>query len=104
VNPKYEITGEPAVTVDDIKTFRQLGSHSPGHQGITSEAASLAGHLALPNRCWIYDNNHITIEGSTSLAFSDDVAARCSARGGRPSLTRCRRSIRCSAARGCPGS
>ena len=135
VNPKYEITDQPAVTLDDIKTFRQLGSHCPGHpeyrwtsgveattgplgqgaaasvgmaaagrwlgdryktevftlfdydvyalvgdgdmmEGISSEAASLAGHLALPNLCWIYDNNHITIEGSTSLAFSDDVATR----------------------------
>ena len=135
VNPKYEIAGQPAVTLDDIKTFRQLGSHCPGHpeyrwtsgveattgplgqgaaasvgmatagrwlgdryndrgftlfdynvyalvgdgdmmEGISSEAASLAGHLALPNLCWIYDNNHITIEGSTSLAFSDDVATR----------------------------
>ena len=45
-------------------------------EGISSEAASLAGHLALDNLCWIYDNNHITIEGRTSLAFSEDVATR----------------------------
>ena len=135
VNAEYEITGEPAVTLDDIKAFRQMGSHSPGHpeyrwtsgveattgplgqgaatsvgvaaasqwlgnryktafvslfsydvyvlmgdgdmmEGITSEAASLAGHLALPNLCWIYDNNGISIEGNTSLAFSEDVATR----------------------------
>lgn len=140
VDAEYEITGEPAVTLDDIKAFRQQGSHSPGHpeyrwtsgveattgplgqgaatsvgiaaaghwlgdryktafvslfgydvyvlmgdgdmmEGITSEAASLAGHLALPNLCWIYDNNRITIEGSISLAFSDDVAARFHAYG-----------------------
>ncbi|MFJ5900252.1 transketolase [Streptomyces sp. NPDC093064] len=135
VNPKYEAAGKPSVTLEDIKTFRQIGSRCPGHpeyrwtsgvetttgplgqgvatsvgmaaagrwlaerynkpgfrlfdydvyalmgdgcmmEGISSEAASLAGHLRLDNLCWIYDNNHITIEGSTALAFSDDVAAR----------------------------
>ena len=45
-------------------------------EGISGEAASLAGHLRLANLCWIYDNNHITIEGYTALAFSEDVAAR----------------------------
>jgi transketolase len=131
---------EPAVTLDDIKRFRQLGSRCPGHpeyrltsgvetttgplgqgcatsvgmaiaqrwlaehfnrpdfalfdhdvyaicgdgdmmEGITSEAASLAGHLMLGNLCWIYDSNRITIEGPTALAFSDDVAARFLAYG-----------------------
>jgi transketolase len=45
-------------------------------EGVSSEAASLAGHLGLNNLCWIYDNNHITIEGSTSLAFTEDIALR----------------------------
>lgn len=50
-------------------------------EGVTGEAASLAGHLKLSNLCWIYDNNHITIEGRTDLAFSEDVAARFVAYG-----------------------
>ena len=45
-------------------------------EGITNEAASIAGHLKLDNLCWIYDNNHITIEGKTDLAFDEDVATR----------------------------
>src|ERR1700755_2813400 len=135
VNSAYEKLGKPAVNLDDIRHFRQLGSHAPGHpeyhlvsgvetttgplgqgiatsvgmamaqrwlaahynkpnfdvfdydvyavcgdgclmEGVGSEAASLAGHLGLDNLCWIYDNNHITIEGSTTLAFTEDVAAR----------------------------
>jgi transketolase len=50
-------------------------------EGISSEAASLAGHWKLSNLCWIYDNNHITIEGSTKLAFTEDVGARFLAYG-----------------------
>jgi len=45
-------------------------------EGVAAEAASLAGHLGLAELCWIYDNNRITIEGETKLAFSDDVATR----------------------------
>jgi transketolase len=50
-------------------------------EGISSEAASLAAHLKLSNLCWIYDNNHITIEGPTSIAFTEDVGARFRAYG-----------------------
>ncbi len=50
-------------------------------EGISGEAASLAGHLQLDNLCWIYDNNKITIEGHTHLAFSEDVATRFIAYG-----------------------
>jgi transketolase len=50
-------------------------------EGVSNEAASLAGHLHLDNLCWVYDNNHISIEGNTSLSFSDDVATRFMAYG-----------------------
>jgi transketolase len=50
-------------------------------EGVASEAASLAGHLGLDNLCWIYDNNHITIEGSTRITFTEDVATRFLAYG-----------------------
>src|ERR1700746_2208958 len=45
-------------------------------EGVSAEAASLAGHLALDDLCWIYDNNHITIDGKTQITFTEDVAAR----------------------------
>jgi transketolase len=50
-------------------------------EGVSSEAASVAGHLKLNNLCWIYDNNHITIEGPTTVAFTEDVGARFAAYG-----------------------
>jgi transketolase len=135
VNADYERLGQVAVSLDDIRRFRQLDSKAPGHpeyhwvsgvettsgplgqgvatsvgmaigqkwlarrynqpgfeifdydiyavcgdgcmmEGVASEAASLAGHLSLDNLCWIYDNNHITIEGNTRIAFTEDIAAR----------------------------
>src|SRR2546426_11372339 len=51
-------------------------------ESVASEAASLAGHLGLDNLCWVYDNNHITIEGQTSRAFTEDVPTRLLAYGG----------------------
>jgi transketolase len=53
-----------------------LGGDGCMMEGISGEAASLAGHLKLSNLCWVYDNNHITIEGHTAWAFSEDVATR----------------------------
>ncbi len=50
-------------------------------EGVGCEAASLAGHLKLGNLCWIYDDNRITIEGKTELAFSEDVARRFQGQG-----------------------
>lgn len=128
-------SGKPAVSLEDIKQFRQMDSKTPGHpeyrmttgvetttgplgqgcansvgmamaerwlgerfnapertlfdynvyvlcgdgdmmEGVTAEAASMAGHLKLANLCWIYDNNTISIEGHTELAFSEDVQTR----------------------------
>ncbi|NVZ96119.1 transketolase [Pseudomonas sp. D6002] len=133
-------SGQPAISLDDIKQFRQMSSKTPGHpeyrmttgvetttgplgqgcansvgmamaerwlakrfnrddqvlfdynvytlcgdgdmmEGISSEAASIAGHLKLENLCWIYDNNTISIEGHTELAFSEDVIKRFQAYG-----------------------
>ena len=140
VNADYENLGQPSVTLDDIRHFRQLSSKAPGHpeyhwvsgvetttgplgqgvatsvgmamaqkwlasryhqtgfeifdhriyaicgdgcmmEGVSSEAASLAGHLGLDHLCWIWDNNHITIEGKTNITFTEDVAARFLAYG-----------------------
>jgi transketolase len=140
MNPEYEQLGEFAVTLDDIKHFRQLDSKTPGHpeyrltpgvetttgplgqgagnsvgmaiagkwlaehfnrpgfelfnydvyavcgdgdmmEGVASEAASLAGHLKLPNLCWIYDSNRVTLDGPADWSFNEDVAGRFSAYG-----------------------
>ncbi len=70
----------PNFTVFDYDVYAMCGDGDM-MEGVTSEAASLAGHLMLGNLCWIYDSNRITIEGHTDLAFSDDVAARFLAYG-----------------------
>ena len=63
---------------DDLIDFHVYALCGDGcmMEGLSHEAASLAGHLGLSNLCWVYDNNHITIEGNTALAFSEDVATR----------------------------
>jgi len=70
----------PNFTMFDYNVYAMCGDGDM-MEGISSEAASLAGHLKLSNLCWIYDNNKITIEGHTELAFSDDVATRFMAYG-----------------------
>ncbi len=65
----------PDFTIFDYDIFALCGDGCM-MEGVGSEAASLAGHLRLGNLTWIYDSNHITIEGNTALAFSEDVAAR----------------------------
>jgi transketolase len=71
---------KPGYDLIDYKIFALAGDGCM-MEGITAEAASLAGHLGLDNLVWLYDNNHITIEGKTDLAFSEDVAARFAAYG-----------------------
>jgi transketolase len=66
---------KPGFTLFDFNVWNQC-SDGDLMEGISCEAASLAGHLKLSNLCWIYDDNHITIEGKTDLAFSEDVATR----------------------------
>jgi transketolase len=140
VDSEYKVQQKPAVTLDDIKSFRQLDSKTPGHpeyritsgietttgplgqgignsvgmsiagewlaarynrpglevfnynvyafcgdgdmmEGVGSEAASLAGHLKLPNLCWIYDANQVTLDGPAAWSFSEDVGMRFRAYG-----------------------
>ena len=70
----------PGFTIFDFNVY-VLAGDGDMMEGVSYEAASLAGHLRLDNLCWIYDNNHITIDGSTSLTFGDDVASRFMAQG-----------------------
>ncbi len=65
----------PGFDLFDYNTYAQC-SDGDLMEGLSCEAASLAGHLKLSNLCWIYDDNSITIEGTTDLAFSEDVASR----------------------------
>jgi transketolase len=67
--------GRPGLEIFEFDTYA-LCSDGDLMEGVASEAASLAGHLRLANLCWIYDDNKITIEGDTSLAFSEDVGLR----------------------------
>ena len=70
----------PGFEVFDFAVYALCGDGDM-MEGISSEAASLAGHLKLGNLCWIYDSNRISIEGSTSLALSEDVGKRFAAYG-----------------------
>ena len=65
----------PGAELFDFDTYAIAGDGRL-MEGVSGEAASIAGHLRLDNLCWIYDNNHITIDGRTNLAYDDDVAAR----------------------------
>jgi transketolase len=71
---------KPGFTMFDYDVYVQCGDGDL-MEGVASEAASLAGHLKLSNLCWIYDDNHVTIEGHTGLAFTEDVAKRFTAYG-----------------------
>jgi transketolase len=66
---------KPGFDLFDFNVYA-LGGDGCMMEGISSEAASLAAHLKLSNLCWIYDQNHVTIEGHTDIAFTEDVAAR----------------------------
>jgi transketolase len=66
---------QPGFDVFDYRIYAVCGDGDL-MEGVGSEAASLAGHLGLDDLCWIYDNNHISIEGPTGITFTEDVAAR----------------------------
>ncbi len=70
----------PGLTLFDYDVYAICGDGDL-MEGVSNEAASLAGHLGLANLCWVYDDNRITIEGATKLAFSEDVACRFVALG-----------------------
>lgn len=72
----------PGFTLFDHKVYA-LASDGDMMEGVSAEAASLAGHLGLGQLCWIYDCNHISIEGSTAITFTEDVGARFEAYGWR---------------------
>ena len=74
---------KPGLDLVDHHTYVFMGDGCM-MEGISHEAASIAGHLKLDNLCWIYDNNKITIEGATSLAFSEDVPTRFAGYGWVP--------------------
>ena len=71
---------KPGFTLFDHDVYALCGDGDM-MEGVASEAASIAGHLKLSNLCWIYDSNHISIEGSTDLAFDEDVGKRFQAYG-----------------------
>jgi len=65
----------PGATLFDFDVYALAGDGCL-MEGVSHESASLAGHLKLDNLCWLYDNNHITIDGDTALAYDDDVLSR----------------------------
>jgi transketolase len=71
---------KPGFDIFDYKIYA-ICSDGDLMEGVTAEAASFAGHLQLGNMIYLYDDNHITIEGSTNLAFDEDVAQRFEAYG-----------------------
>jgi transketolase len=71
---------KPGYDIFDFNVYAMAGDGC-FQEGVQSEAASLAGHLQLDNLCWVWDNNHISIEGNTDWSFTEDVATRFVAYG-----------------------